>query len=54
MGLFPSIYGKYSSNSKIMPAEDYIEIDHKTESSIEVTNTDIFKKVMQKEEEENT
>jgi hypothetical protein len=35
-----------------MPVEEYIEIDDKTESSIEVTNTDIFNTVMQKEEKE--
>jgi hypothetical protein len=45
-------FRKYLPNSEIMPVTEYIEIDDKTESSIEVTNTDIFNTVMQKEEKE--
>ncbi len=48
-------FGKYARISEVMPVEEYIDIDDRTESSIEITNNDIFNIVMHKEEiEEET
>ena len=46
-------FSKYLPNSEVMPVEDYIEIDDKEESTIEMNNNDIFNMVNAKRRKRN-